>query len=103
MEFASVPCSYILSGDEVARRHGVAWRYLSATESSVALWPRDGQTPRSPVAVFIRHGDECCSLATRWPEATESSVGIAQQMRRGINRQASDRQYSCTARERDVV
>ena len=43
------------------------------------------------------------SLASRWPDATESGVGIAQQMGRGINRQARDGMDSCTACERDAV
>ena len=43
------------------------------------------------------------SLATRWPDVTESSVGIAQRMRHVIIGQARDGQYSCTACERDVV
>ena len=42
------PRSRVLrSGHEVARRLGVEWRYSSATEPSVAFWPRGGQTPRS--------------------------------------------------------
>ena len=43
------------------------------------------------------------SLATRWPDAMESSVGIAQRMRRGINWHARDGQDSCTVCERDIV
>ena len=34
------------------------------------------------------------SLATRWPDVTESGVGIAQQRRHGINWHARDGQYS---------
>ena len=34
-------------------RHGVKWRYLSATESSAALSSRGGPTPQSRVLVLL--------------------------------------------------